>query len=61
MMYDETIRQVEKWSEIIYHLIAQVTPLIWILPKFIGCIFIYLTTESENDALELPLPMWSVK
>lgn len=62
MTYDETNRQVEKWSEIIYHVMAQATPMAWVLPKFVGCIFIYFTTESElkHDALELPLPMWSV-
>lgn len=62
MIYEEIIRRVEKWTEIIYHVMYHVTPGAWVFPKFFACIFIYFTTESDskNDVLELPLPLWLV-
>lgn len=59
--YIENNQQIEKWSEIIYLIVAKMTPIAFILPKFIVSIFIYFTTNLENDAFELPLPMWYVE
>lgn len=61
MIYEEIIRRVEKWSEVIYHVMYHVTPGGWVFPKFVACIFIYFTTEADSrddDVLELPLPLW---
>lgn len=40
--------------------IAKVTPIIWVCPKCIACVYFYITTDLGDDAFELPLPMWYV-
>lgn len=51
--------QVEKWSRIIYVLAAEITPPIFILPKFIKSFYVYSTTDLRgDDAFELPFPTW---
>lgn len=49
---------VEKWSEIIYFVVAKVAIIVAVLSKAIFCFFIYFTTEFDGDAFELPFPMW---
>lgn len=57
-LYDNTNRKVEKWSEFIFLVMVKVTPIAWLLPKVIISLFLYLTTDLGNNALELPSPMW---
>lgn len=57
-MYDETNRQIEKWTEIIDVAVVKVTPVCGIAPKIILCYFLYFTTELGNDAFELSLAIW---
>lgn len=57
-IYAKTHQLIEKLCEILYIVIAQATPAIWIVPKCFGSLFFYLTTDLGNDAFELPLPMW---
>lgn len=56
--YVQINEKIEKWSEIIHFVIAKLTPLCLILPKFIVSLSIYFTIVSETVELELPLPMW---
>lgn len=60
-MYNETDRQIEKWSKIVYIVIAQTTPACFILPIFVYSLIEYFTTDLGTDAFELPLPVWCVK
>lgn len=57
-MYKETNRKVEKLSEYISLIQFKIYPVIVVLPKFISCVVISLTTDSKSDAYELPFPMW---
>lgn len=59
-IYIKTNGFVEKLGDILYIVVAEVTPLIWVVPKCFGSIFFYFTTNLGNDALELPLPSWWV-
>lgn len=56
--YEETNKQTEKWSKIIYFGLVKVTPICWMLPTFIISCRNYVTTDLGNDALEMPLPIW---
>lgn len=51
-------RKIEKWSKIIHFVIGIVTPMCWVLPKFILNLFVYVTNDLETVEFELPLPMW---
>lgn len=53
-IFDETVRLVEKWSEIGYFIMAKVTPVCWIFPKAITSYYLF-TTNAGFEALELPL------
>lgn len=56
-IYEKTNHQMEKWSKILYFWIAKIIPLVTILPKSIGSLYLYATTDlNGNDTLELPLP-----
>lgn len=57
-IYAKTIQQIEKWSNIIRFVIADVTPVCFMLPKCIVSLFMYITTDLGTVELELPLPMW---
>lgn len=57
-MYNKTHCQIEKWSKIVYIVISVVTPACFILPIFVYCLFVYLTTDLEKNALQMPLPVW---
>lgn len=51
--------RIEKWSKIIHFLIAKITPICWVLPKFTVSLLLFITKgDSETVELELPLPMW---
>lgn len=57
--YIKTNQQIEFWSEIIYWVIAKMSPLAFTLPKSTFSVFIHLTRNSGNvEAFELPFPMW---
>lgn len=57
-IYEEINRQIEKWTKIVYFIIAQVTPVCQIIPKFMQSLVVYVATDLGNDALELPYPEW---
>lgn len=57
-IYTESIEQLEKWSELIYFVVAKLSPVFWVAPKFLMSLFVYMTTNFDNNALELPLPIW---
>ena len=59
-MYSEIDHQIEKWSQIVYIVIAKITPVCFISPIFIYSLVIYFTTDLGNDAFELPLTVWYV-
>lgn len=54
----KTNRQVERLSEISFMLQMKVFVQCFMLPKFIASIGLYFITDSGNDALQLPIPMW---
>lgn len=58
LLYEKTNRRAEKWSEIIFILMAKVTPIAWLSPRVIISFFFYFTTDMGNEAFELPSPMW---
>lgn len=58
--YEETNKQTEKWSKIIYFGLVKVTPISWILPTLIISCRNYVTTDLGNDAFEMPLPIWYI-
>lgn len=49
--------QVEKWSGFIHSLILKILCPAFMLPKFFVSLFVYFTTDTGNDTLELPFPM----
>lgn len=57
-MYQKRGRQIEMLTEIIFFVIVKVTPICLVLLKCVTTVYVYFTTDLENDALELPLPMW---
>lgn len=56
----ETSQLIEKWSEIIYVMVAQVTPISSMAIKLIAIFYIYFTTDLKNDSFQLPFPTWLV-
>lgn len=59
-IYVEINERVEKICEIIYFIVAKMTPACVVFPKFFGCLLVYFTTDLGSEALVLPLPMWFV-
>lgn len=57
-IYVESIEQLEKWSKLIYFVVAKLSPIFWVAPKFLMNLFVYIRTDFDNNALVLPLPMW---
>lgn len=57
-MYDETNRQIEKWTKIIDVVVVKVTSRFAIIPQIVLCYFLYFTTDLGNDAFELPFAIW---
>lgn len=58
-IYEEVNEQIEKWSKIVYLIIAEFSPICMIVPKGILCLFLY--SDSGADALELPIQELSVQ
>lgn len=56
-IYEKANQNIEKFSGIIYLAMVKGTPACLVAPKFIACLIVYSST-NENEALELPLPMW---
>lgn len=56
-IYDQTNRQIEKWSEFAKNSII-VIPLCIIVPQFTISYFKYFTTNLGNEAFQLVVPMW---
>lgn len=57
--YDKIDQRIEKWSQIIYFLITNITVSVLIMPKVLTSVYVYfLKDPSENYELELPLPLW---
>lgn len=59
-IYIRTNRQVESFSEYLNIVIAKATPVIYVWPKGVLCLYNYFTSELGSDAFELPLSMWFV-
>lgn len=57
-MYQKTGRQVEKLTEILFFVIVKIMPQCLVLLKCITRYFVYFTSGFNNDAFELPFPMW---
>lgn len=47
-----------KWAKIEDLVIAQVIPVIIMLPKFISSLYTYFATDLGSDAFELTFPIW---
>lgn len=61
--YDGIDQRIEKWSQIIYFLVAKITVSILIMPKVLSSVYSYmnfLKDPNENYELELPLPIYMV-
>lgn len=59
-IYIKTDKLVEKLTKIMYFLLTRVSAPSFVLPKFFASFFLYFTTDTGNNAFELPLPMWWV-
>lgn len=58
MMYSETNRLIEKWSEIIYFVAVNVLLPALMLPKYAISLVSYIVTDMPgSDALEMPFPV----
>lgn len=61
-IYEQTHQNVEKWTAIVYLVVAKITVFSSILPKFIISFVAYFATDKGNaDAFVLPVPMWLVE
>lgn len=60
-IYIKTNQFVENLSDIVYTAVVQISPLIWVMPKCLGSLLFYFTTDLGNDAFESPLPLWYVR
>lgn len=59
LMYMQANQQIEKWSEIVFISVANVSPYFLILPKLGVSLFAYFNgNETSNDAWVLPIPTW---
>lgn len=59
--FEKSIKQTEKWSRIIFLVIAKIAVQFIILPTSVGSFIVYATTDSGGDSFILPLPMWWVE
>lgn len=59
-LFEKTNQRMEKLSEIISYLASKVIPVCSVLPRFIGSFLAYFITDKDNDAFELPVPMWYI-
>lgn len=59
-LFENTNRIVEKVSELLFVIIAKVSPLLSCLPKFFVCFFVYFSAGLESDPFEMPFPTWYV-
>lgn len=57
-IYVKSIEQLEKWNKLIYFVVAELSPILWVAPKFLMSLFVYMRTNFDNNALEVPLPIW---
>lgn len=48
----------EKWSKIVVLVIAQVIPVVIMMPKAISSFNLFFTTNSGSDAFELTFSIW---
>lgn len=58
VIYDETDRQIEKWSEFIRLGAGKGTPICLILPKSLLSFSLYFATSLGSESFFLPMPMW---
>lgn len=56
-IFIETNNLAERWSEIVYFLFVKLIFPLFMLPKFMTSLIIYLLNDFENDALDLPFVM----
>lgn len=54
----EAMKQVKKWSEIVTIFLKTVLPSVAISIRVVPSLFFYFITNFDNEALELPAPMW---
>lgn len=57
-MYQKTGRQVEKLTELLFFVIVKILPQCLVVLKCVTRYFVYFTSDFNNDAFELPFPMW---
>lgn len=57
-IFHETMKLIEKLSEITFFVMVKVTPITACLLRCAYTFFIYFTTDAGNAAFELPFPMW---
>lgn len=53
-----TIKNVEKWSEIIYFVVVKLTTVCGMAPRVIVSLYFYYIEDLGEDSFELPLSMW---
>ena len=57
-IYEIVNQRIEEFSKIVYFGMIKMSPIGFVVPKFLGYMFIYFTTDLGKEALKLPLPMW---
>lgn len=55
-VYVEIDEKLEKCYKVLVIMIIKVIPIGIIVSKFIACLVVYFTTDSGNNAFELPIP-----
>lgn len=55
-VYVEIDEKLEKCYKILDIIITKVIPIGGVVSKFIACFVVYFTTDSGNNAFELPIP-----
>lgn len=54
---ENNYRLIHKITEILFFIIVRVTPICLLLKCFVN-IAVFVTTDSGNDSLVLPIPVW---
>lgn len=57
-IYELTNRRIEKLSKILNIIVGQILPTLVIWPKFVTCFVVYITTDLDSGAFELPILRW---
>lgn len=58
-IYEKANQKVENFTEMVYLFVVKITVALSIIPKpVIGLVAYFIMDSSEEDAFQLPLPMW---